>query len=395
MLGTACGGGGGVQPNNPPVADFTAGACVEGAACSFTDKSTDDGTIASWLWGFGDANAPVADNASTLKDPTHTFSVAGDYQVSLKVTDDASESSTKTATVTVAQAGAGNVLPTADFTPNCSGLVCSFTDASSDSDGSISAWSWTFGDGGTENNRNPNHEYLAAGTYDVALEVTDNSGGKGSLTKQVTVTLSQGSAPTAEFFPACTGFTCTFIDQSTDADGTIASRSWNFGDGTPLSTETSPSHTFAAAGHYNVALTVTDNGGGTGSKNETVTIANPVTATLTLAVRSRLSFTLSERGCTSPRNAFMITAPVADTLFKDGCRVPDATQLPFTFPTRGPFAAGDVTVQFVSGSTHQMITPSVKVTGNATDGWTLTFDDGEDAPADMDLVVTVRATAAP
>src|SRR4051794_15367629 len=78
-------------------------------------------------------------------------------------------------------------------------------------------------------------------------------------------------APTANFSSSCTNLTCPFTDASTDADGTIASRSWNFGDGT-TSTTASPAHTYAAAGTYTVTLTVTDNAGATGTTSKTVTV---------------------------------------------------------------------------------------------------------------------------
>ena len=63
----------------------------------------------------------------------------------------------------------------------------------------------------------------------------------------------------------------TFTDSSTDSDGTIASRSWNFGDG-GTSTATNPSHTYAAAGTYKVSLQVTDNGGATNTKTASVAV---------------------------------------------------------------------------------------------------------------------------
>src|SRR5919112_840887 len=83
--------------------------------------------------------------------------------------------------------------------------------------------------------------------------------------------------PVANFtFAACTaGSPCQFTDASTDADGTIASRSWEFGDpasGANTSDEVNPVHTFSAAGTFNVRLTVTDNGGKTNSKTLPVTV---------------------------------------------------------------------------------------------------------------------------
>ncbi len=79
------------------------------------------------------------------------------------------------------------------------------------------------------------------------------------------------TAPVANFSSSASGLTVNFTDSSTDSDGTIASRSWNFGDST-TSTATNPSKTYAAAGTYTVTLTVTDNGGATHTKTASVTV---------------------------------------------------------------------------------------------------------------------------
>ncbi len=78
-------------------------------------------------------------------------------------------------------------------------------------------------------------------------------------------------APTANFTFTTSGLTANFTDTSTDSDGTIASRSWNFGDST-TSTATNPSKTYAAAGTYTVTLTVTDNAGATNTRTQSVTV---------------------------------------------------------------------------------------------------------------------------
>jgi len=80
-----------------------------------------------------------------------------------------------------------NTPPTADFTYTCSGLACSFTDRSADSDGGVVSRSWTFGDGTSSTERNPRRTYTSAGTYDVRLAVTDTDGAAGERTLPVTV----------------------------------------------------------------------------------------------------------------------------------------------------------------------------------------------------------------
>jgi PKD repeat protein len=83
--------------------------------------------------------------------------------------------------------GGGNVAPTASFTSSVSGLTASFTDTSTDSDGSIASRSWNFGDGGTSTAANPSRTYAAAGSYTVTLTVTDNGGASNTATRTVTV----------------------------------------------------------------------------------------------------------------------------------------------------------------------------------------------------------------
>ncbi|MBL8297399.1 MAG: pre-peptidase C-terminal domain-containing protein [Rhodanobacteraceae bacterium] len=89
----------------------------------------------------------------------------------------------------------------------------------------------------------------------------------------------QNTPPVANFSFATNGLSANFTDSSTDSDGTIASRSWNFGDST-TSTATNPSKTYTAAGTYTVTLTVTDNGGASNTKTSSVTVTAPPTDTV-------------------------------------------------------------------------------------------------------------------
>ncbi|MBP1231564.1 PKD repeat protein [Arthrobacter sp. PvP102] len=82
--------------------------------------------------------------------------------------------------------------------------------------------------------------------------------------------------PSAVFTSSASGLTATFDGSaSADPDGSLASYSWDFGDGSPSGTGAKPTHTYAAGGTYQVKLTVTDNAGATGSATNPVTLSGP------------------------------------------------------------------------------------------------------------------------
>jgi PKD repeat protein len=90
---------------------------------------------------------------------------------------------------------AANQPPTADFTWTCTYLACAFDDTSADPDGSVTGWSWTFGDGGTSSQSDPDHVFAAAGSYTVTLTVTDDDGDSESVTRSVTVEAPPAPGP--------------------------------------------------------------------------------------------------------------------------------------------------------------------------------------------------------
>ena len=78
--------------------------------------------------------------------------------------------------------------PTAGFTFTTLDLTATFSDTSSDSDGTIASWSWNFGDGNTSTAQDPAHTYASDGTYNVILTVIDNDGASDNFSNNVTVT---------------------------------------------------------------------------------------------------------------------------------------------------------------------------------------------------------------
>lgn len=88
--------------------------------------------------------------------------------------------------------GGENLPPTAAFSFTTNGLTANFSDASTDPDGTVVAWSWNFGDGSTSTQQNPSHTYTAGGTYNVTLTVTDDDGAVGNTAQPVTVTAPSG-----------------------------------------------------------------------------------------------------------------------------------------------------------------------------------------------------------
>lgn len=95
-------------------------------------------------------------------------------------------------------------------------------------------------------------------------------------------TVGTNAPPVASFTSSCTGRTCSFdATGSTDADGSISTFSWNFGDGTTGSGSTT-SHTYSADGTFTVTLTVTDNGGAQDTESQSVMVtASGITLTAT------------------------------------------------------------------------------------------------------------------
>ena len=166
-----------------------------------------------------------------------------------------------------------NTAPHPAFTANCVDLSCTFTDESTDLDGVITARVWDYGDE-TPPDEMPSHTYETPGTYTITLTVTDDAGASDAVAQEEAVGIPASNIPpTAAFSSSCSGLTCSFGDNSSDADGTIVSRTWYFGDGASTE-EIDPAHTYGSSASYTVTLTVVDDGGASATTSEVVIVGS-------------------------------------------------------------------------------------------------------------------------
>lgn len=194
---TVGGSGGGGGGNLPPVAEAngpytaTAGAPVTVSAAGSTDP---DGTIASYAWNWGDGSA-----TGTGASASHTYAAAGTFTVTLTVTDNQGATDTDPATVTVTSGGPTNQPPVAEANgpySGQSGSAITFSAAgSSDPDGTITSYEWTFGDNTGGTGASVGKIYTSPGTYTVTLTVRDNGGLTATDQAQVTVSAPPPTGP--------------------------------------------------------------------------------------------------------------------------------------------------------------------------------------------------------
>lgn len=176
--------------------------------------------------------------------------------------------------VVVSPSAAGNRSPVAAFAVTADGAVASVdASASSDPDGSIAGYAWTFGDGGSGSGATTTHRYAASGTYAIELTVTDDLGATAKVTHEVAVSVPVTNQPPVAAFTSTADGRTVSLDAatSTDADGSIVSHLWDFGDGTSGAGK-AVQHTYTAAGTFQVTLRVVDDDGAVGSRTQAVTV---------------------------------------------------------------------------------------------------------------------------
>jgi PKD repeat protein len=271
-----------------------------GSAFDLSATFTDPGGAADSPWSYtvtwGDGSTtPTEGSATTSTSPitaSHTYGAAGQYTVTVMVTDKDGGSATDALVVTVT-APTPNQAPTANAGgPYSADNTITFNGSGSDPDGDLPlTFSWTFHDGSTSSLASPTKTYATDGNYSASLIVTDAKGLQSpQATASVTIAnqapvVNAGADRTVEA-DVTLGVSITFSDPGGSADGPW---SWfiTWGDGTrtpddgSTSTLTSPitsTHTYSSFGQYTMQVTVTDKDGGTSSDAALVTVTAPGTS---------------------------------------------------------------------------------------------------------------------
>ncbi|WP_421724758.1 PKD domain-containing protein [Bauldia sp.] len=244
-----------IAVNHQPVAD--AGPDV------FTDRSTitfdgtrsvdGDGHPLAYTWDFGDGT--MAAGAIV----THTYADGGTYPVVLTVDDGTGLANATGVTAMEVRINRPPVAVAGDNRQVCTGdIVVLDGSDSTDPEGGVLGYTWTFGDGTVANIVNPTKSYSKGGTYPVRLTVRDDSGlPNGVNTSELSVTVDQGPVANAGAdILACARAEVAFDgSRSTDIDGVVNSFTWDFGDGN-LGGGDTPVHIYDQPGTYRVFLTI-------------------------------------------------------------------------------------------------------------------------------------------
>lgn len=237
-----------------------------GEAITFTAHTRDsDGKIISHEWDFGDGAT------DTRVQVVHRFAASGVYNVSITATDSDGASVTQDVPVLVANTPPDVGIESIPTHP-ATGEKVSLRASTHDPDGDVVRWSWDLGDGNSSGQPVVEHAFREAGTYIIVLEVVDNDGVSARASHELVV---GNSPPAPDFTHGSSEETSQgaiqFSDRSSDGDGRITTRTWDFGDGNS-STEENPAHRFDRPGAYLVSLTVVDDAGANATASRLIVI---------------------------------------------------------------------------------------------------------------------------
>ncbi|MEO0938492.1 MAG: PKD domain-containing protein [Pseudomonadota bacterium] len=221
-----------------------------------------DGGLLLYEWDFGDGTM------SDLVNPTKIYETPGAYPVTLRVQNG---SGTEWGSDIARIAALVREGPIADAGPDmtvCTNQPVRFDGSgSTDADGAVNAFSWTFGDGGIASGERPEYRFKTPGNYAVTLTIQGEAIAACSPLDTDTVNVEVLAAPSQDIAGserAAAGMPATFRAELGDLGGaSIVSQSWEFSDG-GTATGAEATHTFAEAGEFFITLTTQLAGGNAG-----------------------------------------------------------------------------------------------------------------------------------
>jgi hypothetical protein len=277
--------------NLPPVVNAGPDATInEGDTFSSSGSFTDSGSetwTATVDYGDGSGTNPLTLNPDKTFSLSHLYGVAGNYTVTVVVSDSSGASGSDTASVVV-----HNLAPVVNAGPDATiNEGDTFSSSGSFADAGAETWTATvdYGDGSGVQplTLNPNksfslsHLYGVAGNYTVTVVVTDSGSASGSNTASVIV---HNLAPVVNAGPDATinaGGTFSSSGSFTDAGAETWTATVDYGDGSgvqPLTLNPDKtfnlSHLYDVGGNYTVTVVVTDSGSASGSDTAFVTVLN-------------------------------------------------------------------------------------------------------------------------
>ncbi len=240
---------------------------------NFTDLST-GGTaaITSWEWDFGDGSL------STLQNPLHIYTTAGNYTVTLKTTN-AGGCSRVISRPNFIQVSPGVVVNFNNTTPTQCKPPETISFTSTSIGPGVLSHEWLFGDGGTSFLQNPNHTYNSGGSFTVSLIVQSSLGCVDTLIRPASVVIRDVLSDFTYTPSVCQNATASFNNISVPAS---LNSFWDFGDGTS-STATNPTKVYLIPGTYNVKL-----------RNDYGTCSDSVIKSITVLPQPVSDFTASD-----------------------------------------------------------------------------------------------------
>jgi gliding motility-associated-like protein len=259
-----------ITVNSSPVVAFT-GTPLTGCpplSVTFTDLSTPgSGSISQWQWDFGDGNS------SSIQNPAHIYASAGNYNVTLRLTNSFGciKVLSKPQYVSISTGVHANFSNTSPVGCNPPTTI-NFTNLSTGT-GPLT-YQWSFGDGGVSVLPNPSHTYLLSGTYTVRLITTNSSGCSDTITKNNLINIGSINAAFTNPATTCVNKPVSFTNTSAPVPVSVI---WNFGDATS-STNLNPVKTYSASGTFTIRM-IADFGGCLDTALSSITVFdNPVAA---------------------------------------------------------------------------------------------------------------------